>query len=106
MNNKQIQDLFADNTTREHLVRLCQRFLESRVFFPARNDVGNSKAKFEDSNTVFYRFNEQNDYIGAPSSPRVPFGEISNCGGLGGANGQRANSEPDLTRVDQGMVKI
>ena len=35
--HKQIRpDLFTDNTTRENIVRLCQRFLESRVFFPAK----------------------------------------------------------------------
>ena len=87
-------DLFADNTAREHIIRLCQRFLESRVFFGASSGVS---GKFEDSSTSFYRFNMENDYIGAPN--RLPFGDVSNSQGFG-HNQQRANSEPDLTRVE------
>ena len=77
-------------------MRLCQRFLEGRVFFPARNDLSRcDNVKFEDSGTSFYRLNTDYDYIGAPT--RVPFGDVSNSG-LGSSN--KANSEPDLTRVD------
>ena len=59
-------DLFTDNTTRENIVRLCQRFLESRVFFPAKQDLQNQirYEKFEDSNTSFYRFNPDGNYLG------------------------------------------
>ena len=84
--HKQIRpDLFTDNTTRENIVRLCQRFLESRVFFPAKawfllcsfllllskcnqkqHDLQQrfEQLKFEDSNTSFYRFNTDGTYLG------------------------------------------
>ena len=65
--HKQIRpDLFTDNTTRENIVRLCQRFLESRVFFPAKADITRFE-KFEDSNTSFYRFNSDGNYLGDKS---------------------------------------
>ena len=61
-------DLLTDNTTRENIVRLCQRFLESRVFFPAKQaQVTQNKLdtlKFEDSPTSFYRFNVDGNYLG------------------------------------------
>ena len=81
------QDLFADNTTREQVVRLCQRFLEGRVFFPAKTEVTRCEnLKFEDSGNSFYRFNQANDFVGAPS--RMPFGDVSNSG-LGSNNSQK-----------------
>jgi len=100
-------DLFTDNTTRENIVRLCQRFLESRVFFPAKQDLQNQirYEKFEDSNTSFYRFNPDGNYLGAPEAARTPFQDMSNASNRTTQNHsqQRANSEPDLTRVDCNM---
>ena len=61
-------DLLTDNTTRENIVRLCQRFLESRVFFPAKQaQIAQNRIeslKFEDSPTSFYRFNADGNYLG------------------------------------------
>ncbi|CAG5112670.1 Oidioi.mRNA.OKI2018_I69.chr2.g6860.t1.cds [Oikopleura dioica] len=92
-NVKQRPDLFAHNTTREQVTRLCQRFIESRVFFPAKGDNKTSSPHFEDSPAVFYRFNKDHDYLG--SQDRVPFSEVGNA-----HFGNRASSEPDLTRVN------
>ncbi|CBY10942.1 unnamed protein product [Oikopleura dioica] len=92
-NVKQRPDLFAHNTTREQMARLCQRFVESRVFFPAKADNKTSSPHFEDSPAVFYRFNKDHDYLG--SQDRVPFSEVGNA-----QFSNRASSEPDLTRVN------
>ena len=48
---------------RPNVARLCQRFLDLRVFFPAK-EKSSLKLVFEDSHFVFYRFNPANDYIG------------------------------------------
>ena len=49
---------------RSNCVRLCQRFLDLRVFFPSKDKSSALKILFEDSNFVFYRFNYNNDFIG------------------------------------------
>ena len=69
LNAKQMRpDLLTDNTTRENIVRLCQRFLESRVFFPAKQtQITQNRiesVKFEDSPNSFYRFNAEGNYLG------------------------------------------
>ena len=58
--------LFPDTEIfeRAKAMRLCQRFLDLRVFFPAKEKSQNGKIGFEDSHFVFYRFNPANDYIG------------------------------------------
>jgi len=66
---------------RSNCVRLCQRFLDLRVFFPSKDKSSALKILFEDSNFVFYRFNYNNDFIGAPMVNRSL---------------KRSNSETDL----------
>ena len=56
---------------RSNCARLCQRFLDLRVFFPAKEKSQALKIIFEDSNFVFYRFNYKNDYLG--KSPLILF---------------------------------
>lgn len=68
---------------RSNCVRLCQRFLDLRVFFPSK-DKSTLKILFDDSNFVFYRFNYNNDYLGAPVLNRSL---------------KRSNSETDLLSV-------
>ena len=60
--------LFPDRDfARPNVVRLCQRFLDLRVFFPAK-EKSSLKLIFEDSHFAFYRFNSNHDFIG-----KLPF---------------------------------
>ena len=59
-------ELFPNqNFGRSNCVRLCQRFLDLRVFLPANaKEASQLKINFADSKFAFYRFNENNDFIG------------------------------------------
>ena len=63
-------ELFPNqNFGRSNCIRLCQRFLDLRVFLPASaKEASQLKITFSDSKFTFYRFNEDNDFIGKRKS--------------------------------------
>lgn len=69
------------NFGRVNCARLCQRFLDLRVFHPSKDKGTSLKIIFEDSHFAFYRFNCNSDYVGAPTLNRSM---------------KRSNSETDL----------
>ena len=126
-------DLFTDNTTRENIVRLCQRFLETRVFFPAKvltlylgdwpvfwptvlarhstvqvrrlkHIILSIQHRWHLSRSVHLVHGQISIFdLGAPETGRKPFQDVSNSNRGQQCQQLRASSEPDLTRVDCAM---